>query len=500
MHTGFFRLGKAFFLAARIEDGQMDQGDETVFQSGEERRRSSSLSELPFRLTGYQMQYLIGSGSFGSVYAAVQERTGLQVAVKFLRREVVNWRYFQQELQQLSRIAEHPGVVSLLDADLEHDPPYYVMPLLTAGSLARQTPQPAQVVDWLRQMAEALRYMHDKGVLHCDLKPSNVLLDDQGLLRLVDFGQARSLGDEGNSFGTLGYMAPEQAGGESQPDVRWDVYGLGATAYRLLTGQYPRFSQEDRSSLNETLDSASLLRHYRELLQSRQLVGLRSLNPKIDEDLASIVESCLEVGPEQRTPSMAAVLEDLERRRYKEPLLCRRPWTARYRVNRLLSRPVAALALAVTLALPLFVNTYLTVKAHQAVVEMALLPVREANEAQAAHLRDLGPPYAPKLSHLAGAYRCWLYEDGHSDASAPDLGELQRTSLRPQMAYYEHDGKRCIGAWHDLPGGAVLLSETQAGPALARAEEFRNQNFLLNLLILTVAGGTVAGLLRFSRR
>ena len=74
----------------------MEPADETVFQSGEQRRRSSTLSEIPFQLAGYQMQSLIGSGSFGSVYAAVQERTGLQVAVKFLRREVVNCRYFQQ--------------------------------------------------------------------------------------------------------------------------------------------------------------------------------------------------------------------------------------------------------------------------------------------------------------------------------------------------------------------------------------------------------------------
>ena len=477
----------------------MEQAEETVFQSGEERRRSSTLSEIPFQLAGYQMQRLIGSGSFGSVYAAVQERTGLQVAVKFLRREVVNWRYIQQELQQLSRISEHPGVVTLLDADLEHTPPYYVMPLLKAGSLARQTPQPAQVVVWLQQMAQALEYMHGKGVLHCDLKPSNVLLDDEGHVRLVDFGQARTLGDQGNSFGTLGYMAPEQAAGDRQPDVRWDVYGLGATAYRLLTGQYPRFSSEDRESLSEAQDSAAHLRQYRELIQSRPLVDLRSLNRKIDEDLAQIVEACLRIDPEKRTHSMAQVLEDLERRRYREPLLCRLPWSARYRVNRLLSRPVAALALAVTLALPLFVNTYLTVKAHQALVEMALLPVRQANEAQAAHLRDLGPPYQEKLARLPAGYRYYLYQDGKPQGDAPDLAELQR-SPRSQMAYYDREGTRWIGAWHNLPGGAVLLSETAAAPALMRADDIRNQNFLLNMLILTVAGGTVAGLLRFSRR
>lgn len=481
----------------------MDQADETEFQSGEERQRALSLSEIPFQLSGYKMDHLIGSGSFGSVYAAVQERTGLSVAVKFLRREVVNWGYFEKELRQLSRIADHPGVVSLLDADLDHDPPYYVMPLLRAGSLADKTPQPVQVVDWLGQMARALHFMHGKGVIHCDLKPSNVLLDDLGLVRLVDFGQARTLGDQGNSFGTLGYMAPEQAAGDGQPDVRWDVYGLGATAYRLLTGQYPRFSKADRSSLSETRDSLARLRHYRELLQSRELTGLRSLNPKIDEDLGAIVEACLELDPERRTPSMAVLLEDLERRRYREPLLCRRPWSTRYRVNRLLSRPVAALALAVTLALPLFVNTYWTVKAHQTLIEVALQPMRQANESHAAHLRDLGPPYVAGLTHLPAGYHYWLYENGRplaGQAPAPDLQELQRSSPRPQLAYYDRDGRRWMGAWRQLGEHLVLLSETSAEPALVRADEFRTQNFLLNMLILTVAGGTVAGLLRFTRR
>lgn len=481
----------------------MDQGDETEFQSGEERQRSQTLSEIPFQLSGYKMEHLIGSGSFGSVYAAVQERTGLAVAVKFLRREVVNWSYFERELRQLGRIAEHPGVVSLLDADLEHDPPYYVMPLLKAGSLADKTPQPSQVLEWLGQMARALHFMHGKGVIHCDLKPSNVLLDDLGLVRLVDFGQARTLGDHGNSFGTLGYMAPEQAAGDAQPDVRWDVYGLGATAYRLLTGQYPRFSLADRSSLSETRDSAARLRNYREMLQSRELTGLCGLNRKIDEDLAAIVEACLELDPERRTASMADLLEDLERRRYREPLLCRRPWSTRYRVNRLLSRPVAALALVVTLALPLFVNTYLTVKAHQTIIEVALQPMRQANQGHVARLLELGPPFAAGLAHLPADYHYWLYRDEMpltGQPSAPDLKELQRSSPRPQLAFYERDGRRWMGAWRELKDGLVLLSETSAEPALVRADEFRTQNFLLNMLILTVAGGTVAGLLRFSRR
>ena len=145
----------------------MECGEETVFQSGEERDRASSLSENLPRLTGYQLGRLLGTGSFGSVYAAFQERTGQNVAVKFLRREVVNWHYFQQELQQQSRLAEHPGAVTLLDVDLDHNPPYYVMPLLSAGSLEDKEPERKQVVEWLGQVAEALAFMHGKGVLHC---------------------------------------------------------------------------------------------------------------------------------------------------------------------------------------------------------------------------------------------------------------------------------------------------------------------------------------------
>ena len=472
----------------------MDQADETVFQSGEQRQRSSSLSEIPFHLAGYQMQKLIGSGSFGSVYAAIQERTGLQVAVKFLRREVVNWRYFQRELQQLSRLAEHPGVVTWLDADLDHDPPYYVMPLLKAGSLARQTPQPAQVVTWLTQMAQALDYMHGKGVLHCDLKPSNVLLDEEGRTRLVDFGQARSLGDQGNSFGTLGYMPPEQAAGDAQPDVRWDVYGFGATAYRLLTGQYPRFSADDRTSLSVTDDQGERLRLYRELVQSRELVGLRSLNSKIDEDLAQIVEHCLELDPDRRTPSFAVVTEDLERRRFREPLLCRRPWSLRYRVNRLLSRPTAALAITLILAMPLFVNTYLTIKSHQAIIDLALRPIEQANDDSVAHLRDLGPPYDSKLSHLSPKYQHILLP-----RDAPELVKIQKQSPRLRLAYFDKGGQRWMGAWKPVDEHWTLLTEIEANTALRRWEDLLQQNFLLNLLILSVATGTGLSLLRLNR-
>ncbi|MFN8607063.1 MAG: serine/threonine-protein kinase [Vulcanimicrobiota bacterium] len=484
----------------------MDAADETIFQSGEERQRASTLSEIQFQLVGYQLLRPLGHGSFGVVYAALQERTGQEVAIKLLRPEVVNWRYFKEELRQIVRLAEHPGVVSLLDADLEHQTPYYVMPLLRA-SLAGQTAQPDLVVEWLEQMAEALAYMHGKGVLHCDLKPSNVLLDERGHTRLVDFGQARTLGDEASSFGTLGYMAPEQAAGEAQPDVRWDVYGFGACAYKLLTGQYPRFSQDDRNSLSVTESASERLRLYRELISSRELVPLTSLNRKIDAELSHIVETCLELDPARRTPSMAQVVEDLQRRRYREPLLCRRPWSLRYRANRLFSRPTAAMAVTATLALPLFVNSYLTIRAYQAIVDLALKPVEQANEDGVELLRQAGPPYPDKLKRLSPRYHHMLLSrkgellasQPPQSSSAVNLEELQEQSQRPHLAYYFRDGVHWMGAWREVDGEFRLLSETPAGPALERADDLRSKNVLLNLLILAVATGTIVALLRFSR-
>ena len=485
----------------------MECGEETVFQSGEERERASSLSENLPRLTGYQLGKLLGTGSFGSVYAAFQERTGQNVAVKFLRREVVNWRYFQQELQQLSRLAEHPGVVTLLDADLDHNPPYYVMPLLSAGSLEGKQPDLMQLVEWLGQIARALDFMHGKGVLHCDLKPSNVLVDEEGRTRLVDFGQARALEDSASSFGTLGYMPPEQARGEAQPDVRWDVYGFGATAYRLLTGQCPRFSAADRTSLTGTEDVQRRLQMYREIVLGRELTPVRALNPKVDEDLAQIVEHCLQLNPEQRIPSLAAVVEDLDRRRWREPLLCRRPWNLRYRLNRLLARPIMLVTLGVCLLLPLFVNTYLTVKAHTAIVELALSPVRQANQHSISHLRDLGPPYEKKLDRLPADFHYWLLRrNGQVLASwpasseTPDLAAMQRESDRPRFGYYSRAGVEWMGAWGPLDKDTTLVTEAAAEPALRWAQELHTKNRLLNLLILAVSAATAAALLRLNRR
>lgn len=291
--------------------------DGTATQSDEELQVSRRL-EGPPQIAGYQLETLQGRGSFGEVWSGLQLRSGQKVAVKiFLTTDPS----FHKEVERLSQVAEHPNVVSLLDADLEGQPPYFVMNLYP-GSLAdwfkRQTLpiDPAPVTKWLEQIARALRHTHQRGLLHCDLKPSNVLLDIEGQAQLADFGQSILRESGTRSLGTTGFMAPEQAEARAVPDIRWDIYALGATVYYLLSGA--RFEG----------------------------IPLPKLNKLVDTDLAAIVHACLALDPARRPEGMPAILDDLERRRRKLPLLCRRPWSRGYLARRFLRRHALGTAFA----------------------------------------------------------------------------------------------------------------------------------------------------------
>lgn len=288
---------------------------------------------------GYVLEKLLGRGTFGEVWAGVHSRTGQKVAVKlFTNPGGLDWVYLKHEVARLRQVAEHPHVVTLLDADLAHEPPYFVMTHYER-SLSGEKVGVGQAADWMQQMASALRFTHSRGLLHCDLKPANVLLDSEGRLRLADFGQSLTRGVPGSALGSLGYMAPEQAGQESTtPEVSWDIYSLGATVYSLLTGRPPRLSAEDRETLDSIAETGERLRKYREVVARTPLVPVRALRPEVDADLADLVEACLRLEPARRPDSAAAILEDLDRRGRRQPLLCRRPWNAGYLFPRFLQR------------------------------------------------------------------------------------------------------------------------------------------------------------------
>lgn len=196
----------------------------------------------------YRVLRKLGHGAFGAVFMALAP-TGRQVAVKILTRDDPRARArFAREVETIRRLS-HPGIVPLLDHGDEGGRPYFVMDYVqgqTFESLAtaQRKLSPSRAAELVAELARAIGYAHDQGVLHRDLKPANVLVDTTGRVRVLDFGLASTPDSEerlslsGQSLGTLAYMAPEQSiGKDAGPPT--DVYGLGAVLYFLLCGVGP---------------------------------------------------------------------------------------------------------------------------------------------------------------------------------------------------------------------------------------------------------------------
>ncbi len=301
--------------------------DQTLLQDDDETAVPSPSASTPWSLPGYTLEVQLGAGAFGEVWAGVQQGSGQQVAVKLFHHRSFDVSILAREVERLRELGRHPHVVTLLDARLAEAPRFLVMPRLE-GSLANcGAAAPRQVVEWLKQAAAAIEFCHRKGVLHCDIKPANMLLDSEGRLLLCDFGQAISTGEKTVTLGSLGYMAPEHINWvlhrEGTPDISWDVYALGATAYMLLGGRLPRLNTERLTTATGTA-AKQRLELSAEMLASERLVPLRTLNPHVDRDLAAIVEKCLSLAPANRMPSAGALLEELNRREHRLPVKSRR--------------------------------------------------------------------------------------------------------------------------------------------------------------------------------
>jgi RNA polymerase sigma factor (sigma-70 family) len=201
----------------------------------------------------------LGAGGMGKVYRALWRSRETEVAVKLLRKPLRQHEraiaLFLEEAVVLGRL-QHPGIVAVHGLGQLPDGGHFLIMDLVAGSdLGRQLAAgPVAVRDavrWVREAADAIEHAHQHGVVHCDLKPSNLLLDGAGHIHVTDFGLARSLADNSTraAGGTEGFMAPEQLDPTMGPiSPRTDVYGLGAVLYALLVGQ-PPFAQTSPAAL-----------------------------------------------------------------------------------------------------------------------------------------------------------------------------------------------------------------------------------------------------------
>ncbi|WP_437227960.1 serine/threonine protein kinase [Planctomicrobium sp. SH661] len=293
------------------------------------RRQSLRQSAIPTTVGGYEILKNIGEGSYGTVWLARERKTGKQVAIKFFtNRRGLDWSLLTREVEKLAVLDASRDVVRLLDVGVDHDPPYFVMEYLPHRSVANLiesgTVSVPQALTITAAVARALVHAHSAGILHCDIKPGNVLLDRGDEARLGDFGQSRLATDQGGAYGTFYYMAPEQAARNAVPDVRWDVYALGALLYHMLSGVPPYRTDETEARLNIAGSLDERLKIYQQIIAESPPPSLHRDNSAVDAPLAEIIDRCLQRDPSRRLASPQAVLDLLERReinRAKRPLV-----------------------------------------------------------------------------------------------------------------------------------------------------------------------------------
>src|SRR5205085_11471141 len=239
-----------------------------------------------------------------------------------------DWSLLSGEVGKLAFLFADRYVVQLVDVGWNADPPYYVMEYLEKGSLADRLQNgpltTKEAVGMFREIAVGLVHAHDKGVLHCDLKPGNVLLDRDDRPRLADFGQSRLSHEQTPALGTLFYMAPEQASLNAMPDVRWDVYALGCLLYCMLTGSPPYRNNDAITEIETAADLDERLTRYREVIQRSVRPARHRSVAGVDRALIEIVDNCLAVDRNQRYANIQAVLDALdarEQRRARRPLV-----------------------------------------------------------------------------------------------------------------------------------------------------------------------------------
>ena len=209
------------------------------------------------------LKRLIGAGRMGKVYEAWEHGSGRAVAVKFPRKSLLSHpgvaQRFLDESRAIARL-RHPNIVGIRGLGQAPGGSYFlVMDLVDGPDLAhligRGAIAPDQAIEWTMQACDAMAHAHEQGIVHCDLKPANLLIDGRGTIWVADFGLARSLLGAASWTaeieGTAPFMAPEQVSRAWGPiDGRTDVYGLGAVFFTLVTGRPPILG----STLSEILD------------------------------------------------------------------------------------------------------------------------------------------------------------------------------------------------------------------------------------------------------
>jgi serine/threonine protein kinase/Tfp pilus assembly protein PilF len=317
--------------------------------SGQTDGGQSSVHPVRTDFGDYELLEEIGRGGQGVVYRARQKSLNRVVALKVIA--LGHWateahlRRFRLEAETIASL-DQSGIVPIYEVGEQDGHCYFTMKFIEGERLDRivkNAPMPIlRAGNILAELARTVQYAHDRGVLHRDIKPGNVLIDTNGKAHLTDFGLAKLIEQQSaitntdDLLGTPSYMAPEQITGVNELTSAIDVYGLGTVLFETITGRAPFLASAKYELIRQVLES--------------EPPRPRSLNRKVDADLETICLKCLEKEPARRYSSALALAEDLERWLRKEPVHARRSGIL-LRGRKLIQRNLTTAALVASLGI-----------------------------------------------------------------------------------------------------------------------------------------------------
>lgn len=274
-------------------------------------RMERDVEKMSRGVTGYEIISKIGEGGLGIIYKALQKSMNRIVALKILHRRWLDDEEFRKRFLLEARLMgklSHPNLINVYDVGKEGWKYYFSMEYIKGVSVEQilhqqDTMDIGRAIDIIKQVAKALNYLKEQGIVHCDIKPGNILLTRDDIAKLGDFGFARirrdldrQVEEKDSVLGTPEYISPEQALGKKNIDWRSDIYSLGVTLYHMVTGRPPY----------EGPSGSVMQKHVK-----GNLPDPRTLNDKLGDELCSCLEKMMARHPSDRYESIEVLLEDL---------------------------------------------------------------------------------------------------------------------------------------------------------------------------------------------